>query len=82
MFDVGRIYELLSRAFKTRGSKSILLSDSAQRVLREAEARNYQVTRSTRQGPEAIVLQRGGEGAVHLWSNEDVIEYGRSRGWI
>ncbi len=75
------IGDILSRV---RGSakKGIALNNDGNQVLREAEARGYQVTRSRRWRTEAIVLGRDNEGSVHLWSNEDVVAYGKSKNWI
>ena len=72
---------VLSRLLNS-GVKGIALNHDGHRVLQEAKARGYRVTRSARQGAEAIVLERGYEGSVHLWSNEDVVTYGRSKNWI
>jgi hypothetical protein len=75
------ISDAISRLWRS-GHKGIVLSPVAERVLQEAQARGYQISRTTRQGAEAIVLRAGNQGLVHLWSNDDVLEFGRSQNWI
>ena len=77
-----RVGDLFSRISNIGSRKSIQLNLAAERVLKEAEARGYQVTRSKRQGVEAVVLEGGNEASVHLWSNQDIIDYGKGKKWI
>jgi hypothetical protein len=75
------ISALLRRVVNAR-QKGVVLSELGERVVQQAQARGYEVERSTRQGPEAIVFTRNGEETIFMWSSEDVVAYGRSRQWI
>jgi hypothetical protein len=61
---------------------TIALSQAAQQVLTAAVAQGYTISEDTRQGSPAIVLERDGTGKVHLWSSEDVVEFGKSKNLI
>jgi hypothetical protein len=63
-------------------SRAFSLSDRATQVLSRAEAEGSQVIRTVRQGAHVIVLQNQKGVTVHLWSNDDVEEYGRNKKWI
>jgi hypothetical protein len=76
----GAISDMLRR--QASGPRGVALSGLGEQVIRKAEIEGYRVTRSSAQGPEAIVLERNAEGSIFLWSNEDVIAYGRSKKWI
>jgi hypothetical protein len=82
MFNFRGLGRALARGFRSSGGARIQLNPAAQKVIQEAEARGYSVTRSTRQGNEAVVIDRGTSGAVHLWSNDDIVAYGRSMHWL
>jgi len=63
MFKLQRIGSALIRTFASSAGNGIQLTAAARTVLKEAEARGYRVSRSTRQGSEAVVIERDKEGA-------------------
>ena len=65
-----------------RAPAKIALTEGAKQVLALAKTHGYQVSEDASQGSPAIVLEKDGAGKVHLWSGEDILEFGRVRKWI
>lgn len=81
MLGFDRIQQLVRRLLSSMGRKGVQLNDTAERLLKEAEARGYRVTRVMSQGAEAILVE-GSEGSAYLWSSDDVIDFAKSKNWL
>ena len=78
---IGRhLWDKLVRTIHRPPAK-FLLTDDARRVLAQAEARGYRVVVEIRQGSPAMVLKKEDASLIHLWSSDDIIEYGRHMNW-
>lgn len=72
--------ELIKKFFAE--PKAFVLSNRAMQVLKRAEAEGFQIARQVQQGAHVIILENETGGKSHLWSSDDVEEYGRNRKWI
>jgi hypothetical protein len=78
---ISQLWTKLVQAVNRPPAKFALTND-AQRVLAEASARGYRVAEEIRQGSAVVMLEKEGSGSIHLWSSDDIVEFGRSKNWI
>jgi len=78
MFNIKRIGRVLNRAVTRSETQTFSLSPAAQQVLNGARAKGYKVSTTTRQGTDVVIIEGTG-GTIHLWSSDDIVEFGRSK---